>query len=80
MGVPTSHDSDLLQLSAFCLGCCQVRLNPGGAVNSFAPMCGAIGSWHVSTFYTSLFLFLMMLKSISFCAVNKSLRLSSTSW
>jgi len=23
-----------------------VRLNPGGAVNSFVPMCEAIGSWH----------------------------------
>jgi hypothetical protein len=25
-----------------------VRLNPGGAVNAFVPMCEAIGSWHVS--------------------------------
>ncbi|XP_024377334.1 transportin-1 isoform X1 [Physcomitrium patens] len=26
--------------------CAMVRLNPGGAVNSFVSMCDAIGSWH----------------------------------
>jgi transportin-1 len=26
--------------------CAMVRLNPGGAVNSFIPMCEAIGTWH----------------------------------
>ncbi|KAG0595592.1 hypothetical protein M758_UG179600 [Ceratodon purpureus] len=26
--------------------CAMVRLNPGGAVNAFVPMCEAIGSWH----------------------------------
>ncbi|KAG0573305.1 hypothetical protein KC19_VG167100, partial [Ceratodon purpureus] len=32
--------------------CAMVRLNPGGAVNSFVSICEAIGSWHVSTFDT----------------------------
>ncbi|KAG0590810.1 hypothetical protein KC19_1G128300 [Ceratodon purpureus] len=37
---------DLEKEDAFWGLCAMVRLNPGGAVNSFAPMCRAIGSWH----------------------------------
>jgi hypothetical protein len=38
----------LFQWVCLVIGDWQVRLNPGGAVNAFVPMCEAIGSWHVS--------------------------------
>jgi transportin-1 len=37
---------DIEKEDAFRGLCAMVRLNPGGAVNAFVPMCEAIGSWH----------------------------------
>ncbi|OAE34574.1 hypothetical protein AXG93_1487s1200 [Marchantia polymorpha subsp. ruderalis] len=37
---------DVEKEDAFRGLCAMVRLNPGGAVSAFVPMCEAIGSWH----------------------------------
>jgi hypothetical protein len=49
-----------------------VRLNPGGAVNSFVPMCEAIGSWHVSTF-NNLYIILNLLDQDRLILIKQSL-------